>query len=708
MAIKFFEKLSIDYLGLLEDKEYFNVIVNTKESSDTKIIYAHSNVLRYRSLYFRNELPNISKYENNIKIINLKNVSTQQFEIIVKYIYGGTILLENQDTLFICELIIVACEFLLEEFFQNQQLQDLQKWCNNIVAKYPEKVFESGEFISLQENALVSLIGRNDLRLEEIKIWNYVIQWGIAQNPGLPSDPKNWSCENFLALKTTLKISLGGHNAISSTPGQLVSATILPPHIISSPILPSRTTGQFSSVKNKAHVDKITSGVNKQTMTYSGNNIKVVIICHPFNSRELAQGAKCLIRMEGNQTIITRSTDLIDKDVKAFTFDKSYWSFDKNDPNYTTQAHLYNDLGENLLNHAFNRYNTCIFATGAGKSYSMIYNECVRDLLNPKNKGIHKVKEHPTLRPYMEDLSKLIVNSFQYIENLMDESKKARAVAATNMNVISNRSHVKRQNAETNIDYEKVSQISFVDLASSEHANSTGASGACLKEGANINKPLTTFGKVIAFLADVSSSTSKKGAKKVLKWLLKDSLGGNSKTYMIAAISPADYDKSLITLRYADAVRFPTKKIGGVEAGDSVTYDSDISDISDNQQVITFEDCEGNIVKKTKEELCTEEIQLNGKKNWENLYSGEKNAVGVHPPKKVPHLVNLNEDPLISECLVYQIKPGFTRVGHLDSDILSDIRLNGEKIMDNHCYFENERGVVTLYPSQNSTTVVNG
>ncbi|CAG8798104.1 2038_t:CDS:2, partial [Gigaspora rosea] len=85
----------------------------------------------------------------------------------------------------------------------------------------------------------------------------------------------------------------------------------------------------------------------------------------------LAQGAKCLIRMEGNQTIITRSTDLIDKDVKAFTFDKSYWSFDKNDPNYTTQAHLYNDLGENLLNHAFNRYNTCIFATGAGKSYSM-------------------------------------------------------------------------------------------------------------------------------------------------------------------------------------------------------------------------------------------------------------------------------------------------------------------------------------------------
>ncbi|CAG8501729.1 21252_t:CDS:10 [Gigaspora margarita] len=557
----------------------------------------------------------------------------------------------------------------------------------------------------------------------------------------------------------------------------------------------------------------------------SGGNIKVVVRCRPLNSRELARGAKCLIRMEGNQTIITRPTDTSDpgnakvankkgeEDVKSFTFDKSYWSFDKNDSNYATQAHLYNDLGEDLLNHAFGGYNTCIFAygqTGAGKSYSMmgygedkgiipltccelfnrinrnqdttvtyqvqvsyieIYNERVRDLLNPKNKGNLKVREHPTLGPYVEDLSKLIVNSFQDIENLMDEGNKARTVAATNMNETSSRSHAvftllltqKRHDAETNMDTEKVSRISLVDLAGSERANSTGATGARLKEGANINKSLTTLGKVIASLADASSGPSKKGSKKadsfvpyrdsVLTWLLKDSLGGNSKTAMIAAISPADYDETLSTLRYADAAKriknkavvnedpnaklirelkeelqLLRKKLG-VEAGESVTYDSDISD---NNQIITFEDVEGNVVKKTKEELVdqihaseklmkeatetwqeklrrTEEIQLEREKTLEELgILVEKNAVGVHPPKKVPHLVNLNEDPLMSECLIYQIKPGETRVGRLDSDIPSDIRLSGEKIMDNHCHFENEKGVVTLHPSQESTTMVNG
>lgn len=125
---------------------------------------------------------------------------------------------------------------------------------------------------------------------------------------------------------------------------------------------------------------------------------------------------------------------------------------------------------------------------------------------------------------------------------------------------------------------------SLVDLAGSERANSTGATGQRLKEGANINKSLTTLGKVISALAAQSSADhpAKKGKKgkaeefipyrdsvrpcplsrflfsrsfKVLTWLLKDSLGGNSKTAMIAAISPADYEETLSTLRYADQAK---------------------------------------------------------------------------------------------------------------------------------------------------------
>ena len=124
---------------------------------------------------------------------------------------------------------------------------------------------------------------------------------------------------------------------------------------------------------------------------------------------------------------------------------------------------------------------------------------------------------------------------------------------------------------------------SLVDLAGSERANSTGATGQRLKEGANINKSLTTLGKVISSLALASNSDGKRGKKKgdefvpyrdsvcmhpgtrsttvkpsypqVLTWLLKDSLGGNSKTAMIAAISPADYEETLSTLRYADQAK---------------------------------------------------------------------------------------------------------------------------------------------------------
>lgn len=146
-------------------------------------------------------------------------------------------------------------------------------------------------------------------------------------------------------------------------------------------------------------------------------------------------------------------------------------------------------------------------------SYMEIYCERVRDLLNPKNKGNLRVREHPLLGPYVEDLSKLAVTSYQDIHDLIDEGNKARTVAATNMNETSSRSHAvftifftqQRHDATTDLVAEKVSKISLVDLAGSERADSTGAKGTRLKEGANINKSLTTLGKVISGLAELVS-----------------------------------------------------------------------------------------------------------------------------------------------------------------------------------------------------------
>ncbi|KAF9498237.1 kinesin-domain-containing protein [Pleurotus eryngii] len=555
-------------------------------------------------------------------------------------------------------------------------------------------------------------------------------------------------------------------------------------------------------------------------------NIKVVVRCRPLNSRELARGAKPLIRMQGNQTFLDPPEAGSSQDAKraterktlAFAFDKSYWSAGPRDePGYCSQQTLFDDLGKELLDHSFGGFNACILAygqTGSGKSYSMmgygpdkgiipqtcselfvrveqktaadpnvhftvevsyieIYNEKVRDLLNPKNTGNLRVREHPSLGPYVEDLSKLVVSSYDEMMTLMDEGNKARTVAATNMNETSSRSHavftllltMKRHDVDTSMDTEKVSRINLIDLAGSERANSTGATGQRLKEGANINKSLTTLGKVISALAMASQvDPGKKGKKgkadefvpyrdSVLTWLLKDSLGGNSKTAMIAAISPADYEETLSTLRYADQakkiknkavvnedpnaklVRELKEELEMLRARVSGSTAEDTFDptIPPEKQKVTYQTKDGKIKTVTKAELQeqmetgeklmqslnetweqkmqrTQEVQKEREKALEELgITVEKNLVGVHTPKKMPHLVNLNEDPLMSECLIYQIKPGRTMVARLDSEKPAAIRLSGDNILEEHCYFENNSdGKVFLHSMPDSVTFLNG
>lgn len=296
------------------------------------------------------------------------------------------------------------------------------------------------------------------------------------------------------------------------------------------------------------------------------SSVKVAVRVRPFNNREISRECKCIIEMAGYTTTIAnpKAPPGTKDAIKSFNYDYSYYSHDVTDPNFTTQTMVYRDIGEEMLQHAFEGYNVCIFAygqTGAGKSYTMmgrqdeegqegiipqickdlfhkiknttneelrysvevsymeIYCERVRDLLNPKNKGNLRVREHPLLGPYVEDLSKLAVTSYEDIHNLIDEGNKARTVAATNMNETSSRSHAvftifftqQRYDNLTSLSTEKVSKISLVDLAGSERADSTGAKGTRLKEGANINKSLTTLGKVISALAEIATKKKKKG-----------------------------------------------------------------------------------------------------------------------------------------------------------------------------------------------------
>ncbi|XP_077881385.1 kinesin-like protein KIF1B isoform X14 [Ictidomys tridecemlineatus] len=608
----------------------------------------------------------------------------------------------------------------------------------------------------------------------------------------------------------------------------------------------------------------------------SGASVKVAVRVRPFNSRETSKESKCIIQMQGNSTSIINPKNPKEAP-KSFSFDYSYWSHTSpEDPCFASQNRVYNDIGKEMLLHAFEGYNVCIFAygqTGAGKSYTMmgkqeesqagiipqlceelfekindncneemsysvevsymeIYCERVRDLLNPKNKGNLRVREHPLLGPYVEDLSKLAVTSYTDIADLMDAGNKARTVAATNMNETSSRSHAvftivftqKKHDSETNLSTEKVSKISLVDLAGSERADSTGAKGTRLKEGANINKSLTTLGKVISALAEVDNCTSKSKKKKktdfipyrdsVLTWLLRENLGGNSRTAMVAALSPADinYDETLSTLRYADRAKQikcnavinedPNAKLvrelkeevtrlkdllRAQGLGDIIDIDPLIDDYSgsggkylkdfqnnkhryllasENQRPGNFSTASmGSLTSSPSSCSLSSQVGLTsvtsiqerimstpgGEEAIERLKESEKiiaelnetweeklrkteairmereallaemgvairedgGTLGVFSPKKTPHLVNLNEDPLMSECLLYYIKDGITRVGQADAERRQDIVLSGAHIKEEHCIFRSERNnsgevIVTLEPCERSETYVNG
>ncbi|RHZ69960.1 hypothetical protein Glove_276g19 [Diversispora epigaea] len=190
-------KLSQNFIELLNDKDDYNVIIEVENNE--KSLTAHSSVLKYRASSSGISQPN----ENNIKIINKPSVSTQIFNVIL-YIYGGIVNLENTETRFIYDLMLITDEFKLEELtnrletfliknksswlrthfsfiynsiFSRNSFKKLENFCNDIVVKYPNLIFGADDLISLKESALVSLIKRDDLRMKEIRIWDYTIKW---------------------------------------------------------------------------------------------------------------------------------------------------------------------------------------------------------------------------------------------------------------------------------------------------------------------------------------------------------------------------------------------------------------------------------------------------------------------------------------------------------------------------------------------------
>ncbi|RHZ54355.1 hypothetical protein Glove_428g43 [Diversispora epigaea] len=319
LSLKFFDKLSQNFTELLlNDKDNHNVII---EAKDKKAFMAHSNILKYRSPGFRKELENVIPGENNFKTIIKPNISDEIFDIILKYIYGGIVKLEKVETEFIFDLMLAANKFELEglskkletilietealrlkphfslvyqTIFDKQNFKDLE-FCNGIIAKYPNLIFDNSDFSSLSEFALVSLLKRDDLQMKEIEIWDYVIKWGITQNPTLPTNLENWTKKNFRALKTTLQqcLPLIRYFHIANIEiydkirpykkildkqlwKDINQHLFAPDRPVKSIILTARSvsvTEPFSTIISKDHVAEISSWIDRETTTYPTTNI---------------------------------------------------------------------------------------------------------------------------------------------------------------------------------------------------------------------------------------------------------------------------------------------------------------------------------------------------------------------------------------------------------------------------------------------------
>lgn len=194
-------------------------------------------------------------------------------------------------------------------------------------------------------------------------------------------------------------------------------------------------------------------------------------------------------------------------------------------------------------------------------SYLEIYQEEIRDLMSKKLQRL-ELKDKDT-GVYVKDLSTFVVKTPADMTKIFEEGTLQRVTGATMMNEHSSRSHsvftIIVESSETDEDGEthvKVGKLNIVDLAGSERQSKTGATGDRLKEASKINLSLSTLCHVISSLTDPKCTYIPYRDSRLTR-ILQDSLGGNTKTVMIAAIGPADYntDETISTLRYASRAK---------------------------------------------------------------------------------------------------------------------------------------------------------
>ncbi|XP_073494958.1 stAR-related lipid transfer protein 9 [Phyllobates terribilis] len=400
-------------------------------------------------------------------------------------------------------------------------------------------------------------------------------------------------------------------------------------------------------------------------------------------------------------------------------------------------------------------------------SFLEIYNERVRDLLHQsdqKKPYTLRVREHPEKGPYVQGLSQHVVTDYEQVVALLEQGMENRITAATHVHDASSRSHAiftiqyTQAILDDNLPSEIASKIHLVDLAGSERASPNYCKDR-LTEGSNINRSLVTLGIVISALAQNSQMTSSSqsinsilsdgdsgipgspsgssaaGSRRqpfvpyrdsILTWLLKDSLGGNSKTIMIATVSPASssYNETMSTLRYASNAKNIINK-------PRVNEDANVKLIRELREEINrlkamlrnfemrtispafSEERDGNLTELVlQNELKIEQLTKDWTDKWTDKAAFmEQYNVDINEGKSrvtidsgLPHLIAMDDDILSTGVVIYYLREGTTIIGSGDHDIV----LQGENIRREHCVIQNKFGIVELQPSLGAQCTVNG
>ncbi|KAF1403088.1 Kinesin-like protein KIF14, partial [Spheniscus magellanicus] len=654
--------------------------------------------------------------------------------------------------------------------------------------KYPNEVPKSEQLVTSKYINRVSGEQLNEKGDINKLAGKQRLQHLIIKHNGLerPRTPTKGSTEGF---KLTPK------NSTSQDQPSLSASNKQTPHL---QILAKKKTGVFSSPsvsrssKAKENTETLaeSSGAEKDVFKVENSKVIVAVRVRPFSNREKNENSLPVISMSGSETAVRNPAT---NQVYSFSYDFSFWSFDKCHPNFASQAMIYKTLAVPLLERAFEGYNTCLFAygqTGSGKSYTMmgfdedrgiiprlcedlftriaqmdkqqvilyhlemsffeVYNEKIHDLLvfkaeSGQKKQPLRVREHPVLGPYVEGLTVLVSHpDFRLLQSWLELGNKQRATAATVMNDKSSRSHsvftlVMTQTKVEFVDEEQcdrslTSHINLIDLAGSECCSTAQTTGERLKEGANINKSLLTLGKVISALSKQSRNGKKTFVpyrESVLTWLLKESLGGNSQTAMIATVSPAasSTEETLSTLRYAKQacsiinvakvnedvnaklIRELKAEIEKLKAAQKSALNTDPEKYRRYLQEVTSLRVKLHQQERDMAEMqraWKEKFEQAEKRKLEDIKELQKAGIAFKMDNHLPNLVNLNEDPQLSEVLLYMIKEGETTVGRYTPNSKHDIQLSGVLIADNHCVIKNTVGKVSIIPLREAKTYVNG